>query len=107
MKKTAVNLIFLFGAVAVMGLSLWGPELLAHYRDRTVLDRINTRTSGMEGEGYRYKLAGNEKLYILSECLNSQSLPESEQNALTRMEEESYQELGGTYAFVSNHKGPT
>lgn len=107
MKKTAVNLIFLFGAVAVMGLSIWGPELLAIYRDGTVLDRINTRTSEIEGEGYRYKLAGSEKLYILSRCLDSQTLPESEQNTLTRMEEANYQELGGTYAFVLNHKGPS
>lgn len=109
MKKPTIKYAFYIFAVLVMALSIWGPEMLARYRDRTVLDRINTQTSEMEGEGYRYKLDINEKLYILSQALNSQSPPESEQNALTRLEEETrdYQELDGTYAFIVNHRGPT
>lgn len=109
MKKSTINFALLVLAVLVMVLSIWGPEVLAKYKDRTVLDRINTREVETEGEGYRYKLTSVEKLYILSQCLNSQSLPESDQNALTRVEDESteYQELEGTYAFVINHKGPT
>ena len=61
------------------------------------------------GEGYRYQLNVNEKVYILSKCLSSQTLPESEMNALTRMDETDidYQEMEGTYAFVVNQKGPT
>lgn len=109
MKKTAIHLAFLSFTVLVIVFSIWGPKWLAGYKDRTVLDRINTQTSEIEGEGYRYRLSSNEKLYILSRALNGQSLPESEQNALTRPEEEGtdYQELDGTYAFVINHRGPT
>ena len=109
MKKPTIKYAFYTFTVLVMFLYIWGPELLARYRDRTVLDRINTQTSGIEGEGYRYKLDSSEKLYILSQALNSQSPPESEQNALTRLEDETkeYQELDGTYAFVVNHRGPT
>lgn len=109
MKKSAFNVMLLVCAVLAMVLSIWGPGWLAEYKDLTVLDRIHTRTFETEGEGYRYKLEGNEKLYILSQALNSQSLPESEQNALTRLEDEAsdYQELEGNYAFVINHRGPT
>lgn len=107
MKKSAINFTLFVLALLIMALSIWGPEQLARYKDDRVLDRIQTQTSEMAGEGYRYTLGSNEKLYILSQCLNSQSLPESEQNALTRVEETvDYQELGGTYAFVVNHRGP-
>jgi len=108
MKKPMINVTLFALAVLIMALSIWGPEQLAVYKDGRVLDRIHTQTSEMEGEGYRYTLGSNEKLYILSQCLNSQSLPESEQNALTRVEEETadYQDLAGTYAFVVNHRGP-
>lgn len=108
MKKTTINLTLFLLALLIMALSIWGPEQIARYKDRGVLERIHTRTSQEEGEGYRYTLDGNEKLYILSQCLNSQSLPESDQNALTRTGAETaeVQELGGTYAFVVNHRGP-
>ena len=107
MKKSTINFTLFVLALLIMALSIWGPEQLARYKDGRVLDRIHTQTSEMAGEGYRYTLGSNEKLYILSQCLNSQSLPESEQNALTRVEETAdYQELGGTYAFVVNHRGP-
>jgi len=108
MKKSAVNYVLFLAAVLVVVVSIWGPEALTAYKDRTVLNAINTRTTETEEEGYRYQLSSREKLYILSQCLNSQNLPESEQNALTRTEEEvEYQELGGTYAFVVNHQGPS
>lgn len=109
MKKSTINyLLFLF-AVLVMGASIWGPEFLTRYKDRAVLDRIHTQTSEQEGAGYRYRLDSNEKLYILSQCLNSQNLPESELNALTRVEGESgeFQEVSGTYAFVADRRGTT
>ena len=109
MKKSTINyLLFLF-AVLVMGASIWGPEFLTRYKDRAVLDRIHTQTSEQEGAGYRYRLDSNEKLYILSQCLNSQSLPESELNALTRVEGEAgeFQEVSGTYAFVADRRGTT
>ncbi len=109
MKKTTINFTLLGVAVVVMVLSIWGPELLAKYKDRTVLDCINTQEVEAEGAGYRYTLAENEKLYILSQALISQTVPESEQNALTKVESDAadFSELEGTYAFVVNHKGPT
>lgn len=109
MKKSTINFALLIAAIFVMILSIWGPELLAQYKDRTVLDHINTQEVEAEGAGYRYTLSGNEKLYILSQALNGQSLPESELNALTKVEEENteYLDIEGTYAFVVNHKGPT
>ncbi len=109
MKKSTINIALLVAAVLIMAASIWGPELLAEYKDKTVLDRISTQTSETEGAGYRYTLSRNEKLFILSKCLSGQTLPESEQNALTREVEEAsdYQELEGTYAFVVNHRGPT
>ncbi len=108
MKKTTINFTLFLLALLIMALSIWGPEYLAVYKDGRVLDRIQTYTAEAEGEGYRYTLSGNEKLYILSQCLNSQTLPESEQNALTRTGTEGaeLQELEGTYAFVVNHRGP-
>ncbi|MFR9234276.1 MAG: hypothetical protein ACLVLH_15255 [Eisenbergiella massiliensis] len=41
--------------------------------------------------------------------LNSQSFPESDQNAMTRKDEDGleYQEPEGSYAFVVNHRGPS
>lgn len=108
MKKSAVNYVLFLAAALVVVISIWGPEALTAYKDRTILNTINTRTTETEEEGYRYQLSSREKLYILSQCLNSQNLPESEQNALTRTEEEvEYQELGGAYAFVVNHQGPS
>ncbi len=107
MKKSAVNITLLVSAVVVMACSIWGPEQLARYKDRTVLDHINTREVEAEGTGYRYTLSQKEKLYILSQALSSQYLPESEKNALTRVENETEDYLEGNYAFVVNHKGPT
>lgn len=110
MKKRAINGILLICTCLVAAFSIWGPEALAVFKDRTVLDRIDTQAVETGGEGYRYRLSSREKLYILSECLNNQTLPESEQNAMTRTElSESmdYQEVTGSYAFVINHRGPS
>jgi len=107
MKKSAVNYVLFLGAVLGGVVSIWGPEAFTAYKDRTILNAINTQTAEGEEEGYRYQLSSRERLYILSQCLNSQNLPESEQNALTRTDEVEYQELAGTYAFVVNHQGPS
>lgn len=93
--------------VLVVILSVWGPEALATYADKGILNQIHTREEETGGEGYRYQLSSNEKLYILSQCLNAQTLPETEQSAKTRAAETAYQELTGTYAFVVNHNGPS
>lgn len=107
MKKSVINYVLLFAAVLVAGFSVWGPEKLAVYKDKTILNAINTQTTEEGEKGYRYQLTAGEKLYILSQCLNRQTQPESEQNALTRAEEMEYQELEGAYAFVVNHQGPS
>lgn len=109
MKKKVRNLSFLLFVVLIMALSIWGPEALAKYKDRAILDETHEQTVESASEGYRYTLNSNEKLYILSRCLNSQNLPESEQNALTRKEAENvdFPDLEGAYAFVVNHRGPS
>lgn len=108
MKRPAISYALLPAAVAVVAFSVWGPEAITEYKDRTVLNSIHTQVTEAEEEGYRYQLSNRERVYILSRCLNSQTLPESEQNALTRTEEEpEYQELEGTYAFVINRQGPS
>ena len=100
--------LLVFAAFSVM-LSIWGPEAFAKYQDTKILNTIHTETVEAAGAGYRYRLKANEKLYILSRCLSSQVLPESESNAMTRLdgEEALYQEPEGSYAFVPNDRGPS
>lgn len=109
MKKTTLNLRFLLFVGLILILSIWGPETLSRYMDHSILDETHTETVNTSGEGYLYALSGNERLYIVSKCLNSQTLPETEQNALTNHEaaDVDYQSLEGTYAFVVNHRGPS
>ena len=104
MKKISLLLIPL--AVVIVVFAVWGPEALARYRDNNILNQVHTQEAETGLEGYRYSLSANEKLYILSKCLSSQTLPESEQNAMTRpgSANTDYQELMGTYAFVTNRK---
>lgn len=90
-------------AAVIVGLAVWGPETLARYRDRGVLNQIQEQESQTGTEGYRYFLGGNEKVYILSKCLSGQILPESEQNAMTRSDADD-EDLTGRYAFVANRK---
>lgn len=107
MKKYILNLALLVLTAAVVVVSIWGPEALAVYQDRDVLNTIKTQEEETGGIGYRYQLSSNEKLYILSQCLNSQSVPGTDLSSRTRETEVMYQELAGTYAFVVNHNGPS
>lgn len=109
MHNRNINLPLILFAVLAVALSVWGPEALAEYADKAVLDEVHAQAVETEGEGYRYIMSSNDKLFIVSSCLNSQVLPESEQNAMLRSGEAglSYQELEGTYAFVVNHRGPS
>lgn len=107
MKKTFLNLSFLLFTFLCLILSIWGPELFAKHQDKAILDEVWTQPVDIIGEGYRYTLNINEKLYILSQGLNSQVFPESEQSAMTQNEEDSYQGLTGNYAFIVNHMGPS
>ncbi len=106
-NRKKISLLLIPLAVLITGLAVWGPEKLARYRDRQILDRIRSQAAETGTAGYRYALSSNDKLYILSKCLNNQILPESDQNAMTRPEENrnlDYQELTGTYAMVVNRK---
>ena len=110
MNKKTISLLLIPLAALIAGMAVWGPEALAKYRDKGILDQINTQDAETSTEGYRYALSSNDKLYILSKCLNNQIQPESDQNALTRTEESmnlDYQELTGTYAMVVNRKDST
>lgn len=108
MKMNNKNVVFLLFAGVVMVLAIWGPEKLAAYKDKYILNQPKIQVMETAGEGYRYSLSRKERLFILAESLNSQTLPESEHNALTRTEVTDLDyELSGTYAFVVNHKGPT
>lgn len=107
MKKNILNIALLALTVIVVVVSIWGPEALAVYRDREVLNTINTQEEETGGVGYRYQLSANEKLYILSQCLNSQSVPGTDLSSQTRETDTLYQDLPGTYAFVVNHNGPS
>lgn len=105
--KIIISLLLIPLAALIAGLAVWGPEALARYRDKGILDQIKTQEAETSTAGYRYALNSNEKLYILSKCLNNQIQPESDQNAMTRAEETvnlDYQELTGTYAMVVNRK---
>lgn len=109
MKKITVSLIYLLFTGLIMALSIAGPEMFSKYRDKYLLEEIHFIAAQAEGEGYRYTLSPGEKLYILSESLTSQSLPESDQYALTRNSrtEPEYGDFTGTYSFIVNRMGPS
>ena len=109
MKKTVINLSLILLVVLIMGLSIWGPEAYSRYRDKNILDEIHISEADGEGEGYRYALGRGDRLYILAEALNSRTLPETEQYAVTKGAAASgnYQEPAGNYAFIVNHRGPS
>ncbi len=104
--KTSIIVILV---VLILVLSIWGPEALSNYKDKYTMNRVSTEEAEGTGEGYRYELTSNEKLYILSMCLNHQVLPETEQSKNNRISSDNvdYDELSGSYAFVINKKGPT
>ena len=89
-KISVFILVTLFSVV----LSIWGPEALARYQDKGLLNEIHVEEVEAAGKGYSYKLNVNEKLYILSRCLDTQAMSESEQNE-------------GSYAFVANYRSPS
>ncbi len=96
--------------VLILLASIFGPEQMARYKDRGMLNEISVEEAEHSGAGYRYTLDSNEKLWLLSECLSRQTLPESELSAVTRMgasDDMDYEELMGTYAFVVNRQGPS
>lgn len=108
MRKKIYNISLVFLAVVVFAVAVWGPEMMAEYKDKGTLNRVEIEVLKEENAGYRYTMSNNEKLYILAKCLNSQEVTESEFSAMTKVEnEDSYEELTGTYAFVVNYRGPS
>lgn len=107
MKKSMKNGLVLLGVFAVIACSVWGPEALAGYRDRSVFNEIHVQEVEEAGAGYRYTLSSDERIFLLAECLNSQSLPGNEQNALPGNEEDAAYQNVGSYAFVVNRQGPS
>lgn len=93
----------------ILLLSVLGPEQLARYKDRATLNQITVEVSDDSSEGYRYSMSSNEKLYLLSQCLEHHVQPESELSALTKSSasDVDYKELLGSYAFVVNKQGPS
>lgn len=108
-RKRKRDLTILSLTIVILLISIFGPEQMARYKDRGMLNQITVEETENSSAGYRYTLNSNEKLWLLSECLNHQVLPESELSALTRVSssEMDYEELMGTYAFVVNRQGPS
>lgn len=108
-RQKKADIIVIIAAICVLLFAVWGPEKIAKYKDRSTLDHIISETVEDTGEGYRYTLSENQKLYILSKCLDGRSVPESELSSLTDMDSQGagYEEITGTYAFVINRQGPS
>lgn len=107
MRSTMRYMAAFLAVVMVLVVSVWGPETLAKYKDKSILDEPHIEAVGEAGEGYRYQMNVNEKLYILSRCLESQVLSESGQSALTYYAGNAdlgYEVLEGSYAFVRNYR---
>lgn len=106
MKLRKISLLLIPLAAVIVSAAVWGPEALARYRDGSILNQIRNLEAESGTEGYRYSLSSNEKLYILSRCLNNQIQPQSDQNAMTRSDGVGldYEELTGIYAMVVNRK---
>ena len=77
MRKKLLSLFFLVLVIFTVGVSIWGPETLSEHRDRSLLGKAHLVQVEMAGEGYRYKLSREEKLFILSQALKSQEYLES------------------------------
>lgn len=108
MLKLFRNCLILLGVVFILAVAIWGPEQLASYRDKNILNRIGSEPAEEASEGYQYSLSDNEKLFILAECLSNQVLPETELSEKTQLKAEvDYEGLNGTYALVTNYQEPT
>lgn len=105
------NLAVVAVTVLILLAAVLGPEQMARYKDHGILNQITQEETEGLSQGYRYTLSSNEKLYLLSECLSRQVLPESELSTVTRAETDKsaqgYEGLIGTYAFVTNRQGPS
>lgn len=103
------NIAVIVLAAVILLLSVLGPEQIARYKDKATLNQIMAEAFDDSGEGYRYSMSSNEKLYLLAQCLEHQVQPESELSAKTKssVSDVDYEELLGSYAFVVNRQGPS
>lgn len=108
-KEQKIDAAVIAVVIIVLLFAIWGPETIAKYKDRSLLNQITVEPVENESEGYRYTMNSNEKLYLLSKCLDNQVLPESELSSMTDADvaDVDYEELTGTYAFVVNYQGPS
>lgn len=108
-KHKKANFIVIIAAVVVLLFAVWGPEKIAKHQDRATLNHIISKTAEDTGEGYRYTLSENQKIYILSKCLDGKNIPKSELSSMTDVnaQEVDYEEITGTFAFVVNRQGPS
>ena len=68
--KKKRDLVILSLTVLILLASIFGPEQMARYKDRGMMNEISVEAVDSSGSGYRYTLNSNEKLWLLSECLN-------------------------------------
>jgi hypothetical protein len=106
MKIKMIDAAVVIIAVAVLLFAIFGPERVSAYKDKSTLNKINVETAPDMGEGFKYTLDANERLYILSKCIDSMTIPESELSASTNIEPSNvdYEEITGTYAMVLNRQ---
>ncbi|NBH73667.1 hypothetical protein D3Z51_16970 [Clostridiaceae bacterium] len=101
------NIIFVVPVALAVALSVWGPEALSGYQDRSLLGKIHRQETEASGEGYRYELSAAEKVYVLSQALGSVSHTEGGAAGSLVFAGEPYGEAGGDYAFITNQKNPS
>lgn len=101
-KNNGKMVVLVSMALVILVIAIWGPERIAKYQDRRNLNHVTAEKVENPSEGYRYSLSNNEKMYILSKCLNNRVGAGSEMSALTKAED-----TENTYAFVVNRRGPS
>ena len=58
-QKEIISAAFLLFAILAVALSVTGPEALAKYKDKDILEEIHAEAVEEAGEGYRYALRAN------------------------------------------------
>ena len=65
-KIEKISMLLIPLAAVIAAVAVWGPEAIAQYRDRNILNQIHVRETETGTEGYRYSLSNNERVYIVS-----------------------------------------
>ena len=107
MKKIIDYTVIILIIGSVMILSILAPSILSKFTDAKILNTVNTEENDALSGGYRYKLSPNERLYILSNALNSRTPRLSNYAASIRekmlIDNESLLE---SYTYIMNYRGP-